>query len=324
MIPQRQDRYRALPGVAAPDFSCSATDVLAYLQSVVGFKLWMVTRTVEEDWVLLVVRDDHYGLQAGTVLRWAESICFKMVRGNGPNLSVALDLEPAYRNAFIRRSLPINAYIGVPMRRDDGTLLGTLCAFDPEPQDESVHRAMALVELQASLLTTMLNLELRAIDAERKVDQMSVDARHDPDTGLLSAVAWLHTLEDEEARCRRYGSPATIAVVRVEDTDPAMPRRIAQLLMATCRTSDHIARLDDTTFAALVVEADHTQSSRIHDRLARACSKADIAAFVGVAVRRPGEEGGGLLAAFERAQAYQLGAARERSSDPRPFDLDPT
>ena len=321
--PGPHDRYRALPGVAAPDFSTAADEVLAHLQSVVGFKLWMVTRTMEEDWVLLVVHDDHYGLRAGTVLRWAESICFRMVRGNGPNVATALDLEPGYRTAFIRRSLGINAYIGVPMRRDDGTLLGTLCAWDPDVQPDAVHNALPLIELQTRLLTTMLNLELRALEAERKVDQLSVDARHDVDTGLLSATAWLQTLDAEEARCCRYGSPATIAVVRVAagDNDARMPSRVAKLLTSTCRGSDHVARLDAATFAVLVVEADHTKSSRIQQRLSSAFSAAGIDAFVGVAVRRPGEEGGGLVTAFERAQAYQQGAARAQVMEPRPSDV---
>jgi GGDEF domain-containing protein len=89
------------------------------------------------------------------------------------------------------------------------------------------------------------------------------------------------------------------------------------VLSTTCRASDHVARIDEHTFAVLVVEADHTKSPRVQQRLSSALHSAGIDAFVGVAVRRPGDEGGGLTAAFERALAYQEGSARARELEAR-------
>ncbi len=57
------------------DFASASRAVLSYLHRKLGFKLWMVTRTEGEDWIVLDAEDHGYGVEAGTVFRWADSFC---------------------------------------------------------------------------------------------------------------------------------------------------------------------------------------------------------------------------------------------------------
>lgn len=65
------------------NFESAGQAVLAYLHQRLGFKLWMLTRTEGDDWIVLHTEDHGYGVQAGQVFRWSESFCSRMVQGQG-------------------------------------------------------------------------------------------------------------------------------------------------------------------------------------------------------------------------------------------------
>ena len=44
------------------DFDSAAQAVLAYLQRRLGFDLWLLTRVVDDEWVILKSRDASYGI----------------------------------------------------------------------------------------------------------------------------------------------------------------------------------------------------------------------------------------------------------------------
>ncbi len=73
--------------VALPGFHAAAEAVLAALSSTFGLALWMVTRTTGDDWVVLRSTDSPYGVAEGDVLRWLDSLCARMVRGEGPRVA---------------------------------------------------------------------------------------------------------------------------------------------------------------------------------------------------------------------------------------------
>lgn len=138
------------------DFEGAAHAVLSFLHLRMGFGLWMVTRTEGEDWIVLQAEDHGYGVTEGTVFRWADSFCSRMVEGDGPRVAPDSDSVPAYATAAIGRHVKIGAYVGVPLRRGDGSLFGTLCAIDPQIQAESIVEEQQLIELLAGLLSTLL------------------------------------------------------------------------------------------------------------------------------------------------------------------------
>ncbi len=145
--------------------------MLAYLHERFGFKLWMMTRTEGEDWIVLHTEDHGYGVQEGTVFRWADSFCSRMVEGLGPKIAPSADKVPVYVEAPIGQQVPIGAYIGVPLAKPDGTLFGTLCAIDPEEQPEDIVDHLPLIELLAQSLATILTSDLNAVEQTRLAEQ---------------------------------------------------------------------------------------------------------------------------------------------------------
>jgi GAF domain-containing protein len=137
-------------------FGSAAEDVFDLLHQRLGFSLWLVARVDADRWVIEQARDEGYGVKAGDSFPFSDTYCARMVAGQGPHFAPEARAVPCYADAAIGRELPIAAYIGVSLRRDDGSLLGTLCAIDPSPQPPSVGEELPLVELSGRILSSLL------------------------------------------------------------------------------------------------------------------------------------------------------------------------
>lgn len=304
------------------DFESAGQAVLAFLHQRLGFGLWMITRTEEPDWIVLQAEDHGYGVSAGTVLRWADSFCSEMVKGNGPRIAPDSAAVPAYAAAPIGRQLPISAYIGVPLTKADGGLFGTLCAIDPARQPGDIVREQRLVELLAALLSAILKTELRADETARRNERLEMEAYSDPLTRLLNRRAWDQMLAKEEERCRRYGHPAAVLAIdldelkRVNDSaghaagDDLIARAAAALRQAA-READVVARLGGDEFGILAVECDAAGAEALAARARQALAELQVKASVGVGSRAPAS---GLKAAWEEADRRMYADKRARAA----------
>jgi len=297
-----------LPALAG-NFESIAKAVLAFLHQRFGFGLWMLTRVQGEDWIVLHSEDHGYRVPPGTVLRWADSFCSRMVQGQGPRIAPRSAEVRAYAQAPIGQQLRIQAYVGIPLQGADGGLFGTLCAIDPQPQPDSLQAEQALLELLAALLSSLLQAELRSTEATRRAERLQAQAFTDSLTGLYNRRAWDQFLSAEEARCRHYGHAAAILVVdldglkRINDTQghaagDALIARAAQVLSQTSRSQDVVARLGGDEFGILYAECERSSAQALMNRLGAALQAAGIQASLGLAERDPGQ---GLHAAWELA-----------------------
>lgn len=278
------------------NFGAASKAVLEYLYQKLGFRLWMVTRKDGNDWIVLFSEDHGYNVQAGEVFCWADSFCSKMVQGMGPRIAPVSDNVPAYRDAQIGQKVPIQAYIGVPMYRDDGTLFGTLCAIDPETKPEDLLREQAMIELMASLLATILDAELKSVEQKRRAERASVDAMLDPLTGLLNRRGWTELTCKEEERMRRYGSAAGVIYLDLDNLKKVNDHsghkagdrlicKTAELLKKTVRESDLVARIGGDEFVVLAVECDPRTCFSLIERIQATFSDAGIAASIGFGLK---------------------------------------
>src|ERR1700712_5645988 len=101
------------------DFAGASREVLSFLHQRLGMDLWMVSRTDDEDWVVLESEDHGYGVKNGDVFRWAETLCSRMVRGEGPRIAPRVADVPAYAALSRKQPLPVGAYVGVPLVNAD-------------------------------------------------------------------------------------------------------------------------------------------------------------------------------------------------------------
>ena len=308
----------------APDFAGASREVLAFLHHRIGMDLWMVTRADDEDWVVLAAEGHGYGFEQGDVLRWADTFCSRMVRGEGPRIAPRVADVPAYSALPAARGLPVGAYVGVPLIDAQGALFGTLCGLSPKPMPVSIVDEQPMVEVLADMLSGLLSAELNTTALTREAEAARSEALTDAVTGLANRRGWEVALAVEEERCRRYGATACVVAIELDgmprrgDSDLAQQAydavlvRAAQALRQTVRKPDTLARLDDARFVVLGVECTTAEAMALLRRLELGLQGAELSAALGLAMRN---RTSGLGDTFERAVAAmeEHRAARARA-----------
>jgi signal transduction histidine kinase len=124
-----------------------------------GMGFAAVARVTEQRWVACAVRDEiQFGLQPGGELKVATTICNE-IRDSG-NL-VVID-HVAADQQFCAHPTPamygFQSYISVPIRRQDGSFFGTLCAIDPNPARLNTPQTVGMFNLFAELIGLHLDM----------------------------------------------------------------------------------------------------------------------------------------------------------------------
>jgi len=101
------------------------------------------------------------GLRTGDVIPLGDTYCQTLLAGEAPALVVAdAAADPHFAALATTRDLGIGAYCGVPLRRADGRLYGTLCTLHPQ--------ARGFNEGELALLGRAGDIAMRAIEAEER------------------------------------------------------------------------------------------------------------------------------------------------------------
>ena len=282
-----------------PDFAAAARDVLRHLHERIGMQLWMVTRTTGDDWIVLEAHDAGYGVAAGAVYSWSDTFCSRMVAGEGPGVAPDAAAVPAYAQAPIGQELKIGAYVGVPLHDEDGALLGTLCAIDPEAQPGALGVEEDTVHLLGRLLSSLLAREISGDELYRRTEAAERRAHVDALTGAANRHAWELALEQEESRAARLGLPAAVCIIDLDDfkavndtrghaAGDELLRRTAATLIASVRPHDVVARIGGDEFGVLLTACDRATAALVAERIDRALDTAGIRASLGWTAREPG------------------------------------
>jgi len=311
------------------DFEAASRATLAYLHQRLGFDLWMMTRVEGSDCLVLQAENHGYDVEEGTVFRWGDSFCSQMILGHGPRVVPHAQNVPLFVASPIAQQIQIGAYIGVPLASTDGSLFGTLCAIDPSPQDESIRDELPLIEFLTRLLGTVLFADLKAAKQARLLERSQQAARTDVLTGLLNRHGWEQSVAIEEARAKRYGSPACVLIVdldglkQVNDTKghvhgDALIRSASNSIRSVLRENDIVARIGGDEFAILGIECDAEGCEAIFKNVTNALLSNGISASVGKALR---DHRLGLfeaIAAADRAMYVAKAKRRMRCSREHP------
>ncbi len=272
--------------------------VLHYLHAHLGFNLWMITRVEGKNWIILQCEDHGYNVKQGQVLNWTDTLCSQMVTETVPRIVPRSRDIPLYANAPINKQVNIEAYIGQPLLNEDGSLFGTLCAVDPQPQPESILQYAEMIELFAQLLSYILQTELRENEKIRQHERLEAEALRDSLTELYNRRAWNNLVTAEEDRCKRHGHPASILIVDLNNlkivndslghtSGVELIQKTASVLRASVRRKDLVARLGGDEFGILSIENDQEGALALFHRIQEAFKEAGIDAAIGVASRRP-------------------------------------
>ncbi len=139
------------------DWAAAAREALSFLHDHVGLDVWMLTRVVGDEQVVLCAHPAEV-VPPGTAVPWDRSFCRKMVAGAGPRVSTVTAATPAYANLLTGHAERVAAYVGVPLVTAERTVFGTLCGVSSRAQPRSLARSLPVVEMTARMLSTVLAL----------------------------------------------------------------------------------------------------------------------------------------------------------------------
>jgi diguanylate cyclase len=300
-------------------FRDAVASMLDGLPARTGVGTWVLLRLRQGGGsVVLAARDRSYGIAVDQELAEAELPVRALVDGHGPRVARVAAEVPAYAGASPGGGVPVGALAGVPVLAPDGSVFGCLCGVDPASGGPELAAELPTIELLGRLLAVLLVQELERQELQRRFEVAELDALTDPLTGVGNRRAWDRLLDAEEARCRRYGSVASLVAVdldelkRVNDghghaAGDRLLRRAAQVIDSTRRAADVVARLGGDEFGVLAVECDEPAAKVLADRLRGALEAAGIRASVGHATRQPT---GTLAQAWSAADAEMYASKR--------------
>ncbi len=153
-----QELTRLLATAPWAGFDEAARAALRVLYARLGLDVWLLTKVVGEEQVVTAAHPSDV-IAEGTVFTWEDTLCRRMVSGDGPRVAAVVAAVPAYAGLRIGRQLKVSAYVVVPLTWPDGSLFGTLCGVASRAQGPGLARDLPLVELVAGLLSTVLASE---------------------------------------------------------------------------------------------------------------------------------------------------------------------
>ncbi len=280
-----------------PTFRDASDAVLSFLQEHYPMGLWMVTRTVGDDWIVLRAQDRSYDVADGDLFRWSDSFCSRMVAGHAPHIAPDSQAIPAYAQAPIGHQIPIASYIGFPLE-SDGELFGTLCAIDTVRKPTDLVQADDAIGLLARLLSTVLQADMRAKALSALADSLDDAAHRDALTQVLNRRGWDRLIAQAEANRRDYGRVHSVVIVDLNGlkalndsyghaAGDALLERAAEVLTAVTRQTDAVARIGGDEFGVLLDEPDALDAAAFVGRVRRELQGAQISAAVGCATSGP-------------------------------------
>lgn len=298
--------------------------VLTCLKDFVPFKVWLVARLDDNDWTIVKSLDDGYGIKRGQIFDWDSTYCARMVAGDGPMFAEDARQVQAYREACINDVLsqPVGAYIGVPLLREGGEVIATLCALDPDPSPALDERTRRLVSTFARTLNTLLTINLQAEAAEREAERLRFVAERDVLTGLYNRRGWELALKEQELAAFRHVRNALVVIVDLDELKTVNDRdghhagdlllkKAADTMRKQFREQDVVARVGGDEFAALVDGATSREVQKMIERLREAFDEAGVAASIGHALRSSHDS---MLKTVQHADAAMYAEKRCRHS----------
>lgn len=224
------DAVKALAAVAMHGFGSAheaAQALFGLIHELVGMRVCVLTRidlATDTLTVLEALDTVGLGIRTGTVLPAADMPCDYVMRSAKGQRASDLDAHPVFRALPARTRLGLRSYIGVPLRRSDGRVWGTLAAADTEPRKTT--------DAHQQTLTVLARLAVLEFEREEQRDALAARA-----TMLAERLAMMVALEDERLRAVRLQTVLeAAATVSHEVNNPlaVLQLRLGRLIRRCC------------------------------------------------------------------------------------------
>jgi hypothetical protein len=190
---------------------------LSTAATLLGMEVVFIGGFVDDEFRFERVHGQWDGLTEGLCLGAADSFCARML-GSGQPSTMSAEDDPVFQDTPTRTLMGITSYVGVPIRDQDGQLLGTLCGIDHRPVPVSEATVAVLQELAHIVATHLLPSDAEGLVIRRTPDGWQVagtptdGSRHD----LTSAMVLADLIAAELNPGGRPARPDTGQLTEVE------------------------------------------------------------------------------------------------------------
>jgi diguanylate cyclase (GGDEF)-like protein len=208
-------------------------------------------------------------------------------------------------------------YAAVPLRVDDGTVVGTLCAFD--------YSSIAMDDAQLALLEDLADLARAHVELVRVANELGEAATTDGLTGAVNRTMFQDRVGTALARRERHGTDVLVVMLDVDDFksvndtqghdrgDEAL-RWMARRIRGAIRAEDTLGRLGGDEFAVLAEVRGDPEPLIETLRLSLLDPDAPVTVTIGAAMAAENDDVRSLLI---RADEAMYEAKRAHHSRPR-------
>lgn len=194
----------------------------------------------------------------GLSVPWSDTLCKRALEEGRMCTS---DVATCWSDSAAARQLGIQTYVSAPVRTDEGTLLGTLCAASAQ-RHQIPSQAEAVLKLFSNVIANFLEREILMEQLQAANVQLMSYALTDPLTGLPNRRALYEELERLEKRALREGGSVLVGVIDLDgfkginDTyghqqGDVFLQEISRRLASTLRTSDMLGRMGGDEFVLI-------------------------------------------------------------------------
>jgi len=215
-------------------------------------------------------------LPSGAVVSLDQTFCQFVYRSSYPLVVTCADKDAQFQNLETTRDLNINSYVGVPLIRGDGTILGTLCGID----QETVHVTNEQIEMLTLLSHALVVGMERAATLRHREDQHgTLEAQmRDTLTGLMNRKAFDYSLQSAIIRAaldRKALSIIFTGINHLSHIHESFGSLIADEVLksvGSCfegilRDDDYLFRFNDEVLVALLPNTSGENARKIAERL---------------------------------------------------------
>jgi len=246
------DPVRALSVVATRAFASAseaAHAIFGLIQEITGMRVCVLSRVdLAKDTLTVLDASDRAGLgiARGMVVPASEMPCDWVVRQATALRAIDLERDPLFRKLPARAKLGLRSYIGVPLRRSDESIWGTLAAADT--------RIRNISEAHLQTLTILGRLMASEFEREEQRDALAAHAKM-----LAERLEMIEAIEEERLRAVRLQTVLEAAATVSHEVNN--PLTVLQLrlgrLVKRCPPDD--AEMSDDLEVALEAAAEINQ-----------------------------------------------------------------
>ncbi len=294
-----------------PEGGCSFVFTLPLQKSIEPGRANLPVAEPGKQWTVLVVEDEpEIAAVMSEILRSRYKV--EVARDGAEGVAKARAIHPdlVLMDVFLPKLDGLEATVSLKASGDTADIPVILVSAHQGVSDKVRALNLGAVDylgkpFQAMELLARCERALKLRTAERELQKslsMLKRAGSDPATGLFDRSGALSRLEQELARCRRYGRTMSVAVLEPEQPVGTKVAVAASLVRRNLRAPDIVGHLGEGTFVVVLPESTHQAACSIVNRLAPELQN-ELGLRYRLAVVEPSGESETAEALLERALA---------------------